>query len=271
MRIEEFRLIRDLIHEYCGIYFHDDSKFLVHRRLAPRLVELGMVDFSQYHRFLRYDPKRKAELEQIVEVITTNETYFLREEYQLDAFRDEILPSLEKKRLRGRRLMVWSAGCATGEEAYTVAILIKESGLFSGWDVRVFGTDISRRVLSVARRGQYGRSSFRVADEKFRRRYFHEVDGKWQVSDEIKALVSFGQINLMDEESLGLVGEAEVIFCRNVLIYFDHEAKKRAVAAFYRKLMRGGYLLLGHAESLLNLSTSFELVHLSRDMVYRKP
>mgnify|MGYP001559669527 CR=1 FL=1 len=166
MAVEEFRLIRDLINEYCGIFFPDDLKFVVQRRLGPRVQALGLGGFGEYYRFLRYDPGRKAEYEEIVERVTTNETYFFRESYQLDAFRDEILPELAQRRHAGaRRLTVWSAGCASGEEAYTVAILVLESGHFAPSEVRIFGNDISRRVLAQARKGIYGRSSFRQTDD----------------------------------------------------------------------------------------------------------
>ena len=272
MSTEEFRLIRDLINEYCGIFFADDVKFVVHRRLAPRLHALGLRSFSEYYRHLRYDPGRRAEYEEIVERITTNETYFFREAYQLDAFRDEILPEVAaRRRAGGKRLTVWSAGCASGEEAYTVAILVLESGLFEPHQVHIFGNDISRRVLQVARKGIYGRASFRQTDDRYLRRYFREVPGGYQVRDEVRALVAFGQINLIDLDGVALLPEVDVIFCRNVLIYFDTESRKRAVGTFHSKLGRGGYLLLGHSESLMNLSTAFELCHLKNDLVYRKP
>jgi chemotaxis protein methyltransferase CheR len=272
MSLEEFRLIRDLINEYCGIFFADDVMYVVHRRLAPRLATLGLESFSDYHRHLRYDAGRRAELEEIVERVTTNETYFFREAYQLNAFRDEILPEIAaRKRPGGRRLTVWSAGCASGEEAYTVAILVLESGLFQPGQVHIFGNDISRRVLQQARKGIYGRSSFRQTDERYLRRYFREAPEGYQVRDEVRALVSFGQTNLVDLDGLALLPEVDVIFCRNVLIYFDTESRKRAVGTFHSKLVHGGYLLLGHSESLMNLSTAFELRHLKNDLVYRKP
>jgi chemotaxis protein methyltransferase CheR len=271
MSAEEFRLLADLIHDTCGIDFRDDSRPILQRRLVGRLDALGLTSFADYHRYLLYDPERRAELEQIVERVTPNETYFFREPNQLAALSDEILPELARRRPRGRRLKVWSAGCATGEEAYTVAILVCESGRFADWDVRIFGNDISRRVLHIARIGAYGRSSFRATDERYQRRYFREVDGKLVVRDEIKAMVSFGQINLLDEAMLSIVGDVDIVLCRNVIMYFDVATRKRVVATFWKKLVTGGYLLLGHSESLLNLSTAFELVHLRNDMVYRRP
>jgi chemotaxis protein methyltransferase CheR len=276
MADEEFRLLRDLIRRHCGVAFPDDGKFLVERRLLPRLEALRLRSFTDYYRYLRYSPDARAEMEEIVERITTNETYFFREAYQLDAFRYEILPAIaaaqDPRSPRGGRLHVWSAGCSTGEEAYTIAILIRESGLFGGWDVRIFGSDVSRRVITAARRGVYGKSSFRATDERRLQKHFHPVDGgHYQVNEDIREMVHFGLLNLLEEEMLAVVGEMDVIFCRNVLIYFDVASRRRLVATFHRKLARGGYLLLGHTESLINLSTAFELVHLERDMVYRKP
>jgi chemotaxis protein methyltransferase CheR len=270
MSLEEFRLIAELIHEHCGLTFREDSLHVLRRRLTPRLEAVDAPTFADYHRYLRYDPGRAAELEQVIERVTTHETYFFREPNQLEALQTELLPELHERRRRGRRLTVWSAGCSTGEEAYTAAILIAETGLFSDWDVRIFGNDLSRRVLATARRATYGRSSFRATDEARLRRWFREVDGKHVVRDEIRALVSFGHINLLDDELLSVVGDVDLVLCRNVIMYFDAPVRKRVVAAFHRRLVPGGYLLLGHSESLLNISTAFELVHLSREMVYRK-
>jgi chemotaxis protein methyltransferase CheR len=270
---EVFRLLRDVIYDYAGLSFQEDAAYLLARRLQPRIEALSLGDFTDYYRYLRTatPEARRSELDEIVDRVTTNETYFFRESYQLDAFREEILPTLRQVQPRGRRLTVWSAGCSTGEEAYTIAILILESGLFTNWDVRVFGSDISRRVLSVARRAQYGRSSFRTTDARIVRRYFREVDGRQQVRDDVRALCSFGHINLMDSAMMMLVSDVDVVFCRNVLIYFDAESRRRVIDHLHGKLMKGGYLLLGHSESLLHVTTAFELCHLRNDLVYRKP
>src|SRR5260370_24753824 len=164
---EVFRLLRDLIYEYCGIHFADDNAYIIHRRLQPRLDSLALGDYADYYRYLRScdGPARKQELEEIVDRVTNNETYFFRESYQLQAFRDEILPELYKARPRRRRRSVWSAGCASGEEAYTIAILITEAGLFADADVRGFCNDISRRCRSAARKGQDGCASFSATHE----------------------------------------------------------------------------------------------------------
>jgi chemotaxis protein methyltransferase CheR len=271
---DTFRLLRDVIYAHCGIFFADENAYIIQRRLAPRVDALSLTDFPDYYRYLRSaSPEaRRAELEEIVDRVTTNETYFFRESYQLEALRSEILPEIFTRKPRGKRLSVWSAGCASGEEAYSVAMVIMDTGMFGEWDVRVFGSDISRKVLSVARKGTYGRGSFRATDQRMQRRYFRETpEGKHQVRDEVRQLVSFGQINLIDEPMAILVGEVDVILCRNVLIYFDAASRRRVIDTLHHKLVRGGYLLLGHSESLINVTTAFELVHLKNDMVYRKP
>jgi len=269
---EEFRLLRDLINSFCGIYFADEAAQVVARRLRDRLKSLGLSDFWQYYRYLRYHPDSQSELERAVDLLTTNETYFFREEYQLRAFANEVLPMLKQRaQSRGtRRLAIWSAGCSTGEEVYTLAILIMESGLFDGWDVRVFGNDISRRVLSRARKAIYTESSFRATGPEYAR-YFIDVPEGRQVHPRVRALCHFGHLNLLDHGRTAIVGRVDAIFCRNVLIYFDQESRRKVIETFYQRLVPGGFLLLGHSESLLNASTAFELVHLSSDLVYRRP
>jgi len=270
MADEEFRLLRQLVYEYCGIFFQDDIRYIFEKRLAARLQQQGLCSFGDYYRFLRHSPQRAKELEQIVDLLTTNETYFFREAYQLKAFTDEILPEIIERRSAQKRLRVWSAGCSSGEEAYTIAMLLIEKQELKGWNLEVFANDISRRMIQAARRGVYAKSSFRAIDEYFWKKYFRPIDGRWQIVDEVKALVSFGHLNLLDQEMLELIGAVDVIFCRNVLIYFDKASRVKVVKTFYQKLEPGGYLLLGHSESLLNVSTDFELVHLKNDMVYRK-
>ncbi|MGE0784499.1 MAG: protein-glutamate O-methyltransferase CheR [Sandaracinaceae bacterium] len=272
LSIDEFRLLGQLINEFCGMSFAGDTRYVFERRLRDRLRELALNDFTEYYHYLLYHPNARSELETAVDLLVTNETYFFREDYQLNAFRQELLPELRARlESEGRRnLTVWSAGCSTGEEAYSVAILIAESKLFEGWDVRVFGNDISRRVLAVARRATYGASSFRAMPPRFERYFVDGPEGR-QVAPSIRAMCHFGHLNLLDRDRAALIGRADVVLCRNVLIYFDESARKRVIQSFYERLHAGGYLLLGHSESLLNTTTAFELVHLRTDMVYRRP
>ncbi|MCX7793283.1 MAG: protein-glutamate O-methyltransferase CheR [Thermodesulfovibrionales bacterium] len=271
MSDETFRLLRDLIRNYCGLYFDDSSKYLLERRLSRRVMLLNLNDFRDYYRFLLYDSKKEEELSAIMDILTVNETYFFREMNLLKAFSEEILPELREKNTRSKKLRIWSGGCSTGEEPYTIAMLILEDGRFFGWDIQITGSDISQRVLQVARKGVYGKNSFRQTDSYYIKKYFREEGaGLWRIKDSVKELVTFSYLNLLDPFRTRLIETMDVIFCRNVLIYFDMESRKKVIDMFYNKLCHGGYLLLGHAESLLNISSSFVLRHLKNDVVYQK-
>lgn len=267
----DFRLLRDLINEHAGLHFDDDDLNIFDRRLSPRVVALELDSFHEYYKYLRLNLRGATEMDEAIELLTTNETYFFRQEYQLRAFRDEILPRLAEDNFRKKRLSIWSAGCSTGEEAYTIAMLVQESGLFAGWDVRIIGSDISRRSVAAARRGVYQRPSFRTTSEVRQRSFFQAGEDGMHVLDQIKKVCHFGRLNLLDGGNAAIVGVMDVVFCRNVLIYFDARSRRRVIDNLYDRLVPGGYLLLGHSESLLNLSTAFELVHLKEDLVYRRP
>ena len=270
MSVEEFRLLRELIREACGICFDEETMFAMERRLRDRIRALGLTSYRAYYQRLRYHPEGPAELENAVDALTTNETYFFREAYQLEAFEKTLMPELRQRNSRSKRLTFWSAGCSTGEEVYSIAMILLGSGAFHGWDVRVFGSDISRRVIQHARRGVYSESSFRAMQPRFDRFFTSTRDGRSVVSA-VRSLCHFGQLNLLDHERSALIGTVDVIFCRNVLIYFDDRARARVLRTFHDRLVGGGYLLLGHSESLLRRGTQLEIVHLDRDIVYRKP
>jgi len=268
----EYRLLTELIYEFCGIRFEESSRYMVTRRLLPRLRELNLQNFTDYFRYLKYNPRARAELDELVERVTTNETYFFREDYQLRAFTDEILPELAAQHVDDKRIRIWSAGCSSGEEAYTIAILCSESPFLRGFHVEIFGNDISKKVLSMARAARYPQSAFRATDKRYMDRYFRKVDElKYELTDEIKQMVTFGHLNLLDSLGLSLVGQNDVIFCRNVMIYFDEPVRKTVLKNLYRRLRPRGYLLLGHSESLLNMTTEFEVIALKNDLVYRRP
>lgn len=268
-----FRLLRDLIHEYCGIYFDDGSKYLLERRLSRRLQQRQLRSYDEYYRFLRYDRKRDEEMSILVDNLTTNETYFFRELPQLTAFSEEILPDL-RRTLGGRRsLRIWSAGCSTGEEPYTIAMLLLESGdWWRDWQIEILGSDINQRVLHTARKGVYKKGSLRATPPAMVQKYFiDEGRGDYRIIDRVRELVSFSFMNLLDPFKMSLIRDVDVVFCRNVIIYFDREAKKKVIESFHDKLRDGGYLLLGHSESLINVSNAFVLRTLRNDMVYQKP
>ncbi|MDD2856629.1 MAG: protein-glutamate O-methyltransferase CheR, partial [Desulfuromonadaceae bacterium] len=273
MSDDEFQLLRDCVYAHCGIYFDHDSKYILEKRLSRRLTELGLSTFYDYYHYLKYNRNKEQELIDIMDVLTTNETYFFRESFQLKAFTDEIIPEIIKKRAaRGNRsLRIWSAGCSTGEEPYTIAMLLSTIPELKGWNIEIIGTDISQKVLQQARRAVYGKSSFRATEQNDLQRFFHQQDDGYKVNDSIKELVTISHLNLFDTHRLTMLGKFDLIFCRNVIIYFDNSAKKRVIESFHSALYDSGFLLLGHSESLMNISTQFTLRHFKNDMIYQKP
>jgi chemotaxis protein methyltransferase CheR len=265
-----FRLLRDTIYRRTGIWFNESSKYLLQKRLSPRARELNFDSFQKYYYFLQYDPRADAEFDEIYDLVTTKETYFFREPAQLTAFIEEIVPDLLSHK-SVKKIRIWSAGCSTGEEPYSIAMLLQESRAFDRGAFEIFASDLSHQVLARARKGLYRESALRATDPALRDRYFtREADGSWRIGDAIRNRVSFGRLNLYDEGRVSLLGHVDVIFCRNVIIYFDDASKRMVITSFYNRLVDGGYLLLGHAESLISLSTQFKLKHLKNDMVYQK-
>jgi chemotaxis protein methyltransferase CheR len=270
---EEFRLLRDFVYQHCGLHFTEDSKYLLEKRLGKRLQHHKLKNFKDYYYLLRYGRQKEEELNEVVDALTTNETYFFREDFQLKTFTQEILPEIRERKARegDKRLRIWSAGCSTGEEPYTIAMLLLDIPAFSDWQVDIIGTDISHKVLQTARKGVYGAASFRSTDPALQRRFFAEADGKHRIADSVKKLVSISHLNLFDTPRVALLGKMDVIFCRNVIIYFDLAAKKRVVENFYQRLRPEGFLLLGHSESLMSITNAFALRHYTNDMVYQRP
>lgn len=270
---EDFQRLRDFIKEYSGIYFSNDQKYVFVSRLTGRLAVRKLNSFKDYYFFLKYAKEKDEELSTVVDLLTTNETYFFREIMQLKALFEEIVPVIkdEKSYMPRPTLRIWSAGSSTGEEPYTIAIMAKEYGVEKDFNLEIHATDISQRVLTVSRKGVYGSASFRVTDEYYKNKYFEPHDDKLRIKDEIRNMVKISHINLMDSSVINLLSLMDVIVCRNVLIYFDPEAKKKLTGMFYDKLNDNGWLLLGHAESLINVTSMFKLIQLKNDLVYRKP
>ncbi len=269
----EFRMFAELLRRRCGLHFSVDARFLFEKRVARRLRELDLTSFSSYHYQIRSGSPGSSEFARLVDELTTNETYFFRERSQLRALLNEIIPEVLARGRAGSGgpVKIWSAGCSSGEEPYSIVMLAMEAGFTPGVDFRVYAADISTKVLRKARQGDYREASFRETESFFRRKYFTEKDNVWHISDEVKKHVDFFHLNFTDRSKTGLVAPMDVILCRNVIIYFNAETKQDVIGTFYEKLRPGGYLLLGHAESLISLSSAFELRHLREDLVYRRP
>ncbi len=271
MSEEEFKLLSDLIYNYCGLTFTGSQKILFQKRVKSRVEKLRLSSFKEYYQFLKYDPKREEELKVLVDLLTVNETYFFREPAQFDALINFVLPEISKN-TPTKHIKIWSAACSTGAEPYTIAILLKEKKpLDESWRVEIIGTDISISALEEARKGIYTEAAFRTTPPEYKKKYFTKTpEGYYKISDEIKRMVSFRYLNLLNKTQMSLMKNIHVIFCRNVLIYFDLEAKKKVVESFYQSLVKGGYLFIGQSESLFKVTNLYKLVPTSKVLLYKK-
>ena len=269
----EYRMFAELVRERCGLHFSADARFLLERRVARRLRALDLTSFAAYHYQVRSATANDGEFALLVDELTTNETYFFRERKQLRTLVDEIMIELlvRRRATSGGPVKIWSAGCSSGEEPYSVVMLALEAGFKPGVDFRVYAADISHRMLRKARNGFYREASFRETEDVLRRKYFTEKHGGWRISDDVKKHVDFIHLNFIDGSKMALLAPMDVILCRNVIIYFNAETKRLVIETCYDTLRPGGYLLLGHAESLINHSNAFELRPLREDLVYRRP
>ncbi|ABB38370.1 MCP methyltransferase, CheR-type [Oleidesulfovibrio alaskensis G20] len=271
---EEFSQLRDFIYDQCGIYIADNRKYLIENRLANRLKELNLKTYGEYFYYLRYDAGRKQELSRLFEVVTTNETSFFRNPPQLKVFEEKVLSAVlaDLRASRSKRLRIWSAGCSTGEEPYTLAIILHEilRSEIASWDIKITANDLSEAVLHAARRGIYTEYALRTTPPEIISKYFIKEGSNFKIKPELKKLVNFGQINLSDRMQLKRVERSQIVFCRNVIIYFDDEMKKQVISSFYDNLTPGGYLLIGHSESLHNITRAFKPEHHQGAIVYRK-
>lgn len=268
MRMAEFQILRDLIYARTGLDFAPKKMYYVERRLNERLEANSMKDVRSYLRLLQYDTK---EFEALINALTVNETYFFREYEQLRLFAEEVLPRIvaQKRKRCDLTLRVWSAGCSTGDEAYTLAIILEEMLAGEGLDYEVVATDINTASLAVARRGIYRRSALRYTPEVYLNKYFIRESDAFQVKPEIKRLVTFKTSNLLTEIPAE-PSSISAVFCRNVLIYFDEASRSRAIDNIYAALEPGGYVFLGHSESMRLFSSLFEMERIGTAVVYKR-
>lgn len=271
---EDFTQLRDFIYEQSGIYIAETRKYLVENRLTNRLKELNLKNFGEYYYYLRFDPGRRAELPKLFEVITTNETSFYRNPPQLKVFQEKVLAAeLDKLRAaRTKRLRIWSAGCSTGEEPYTLAMILHEvlKNELATWDIKITANDLSEGVLAAARKGIYSEYALRTTPKEIIDRYFRKEGETYHVEPRLKNLISFGPTNLSDKTMLKRVERSHIVFCRNVIIYFDDDMKRQVIESFYDNLLPGGCLLIGHSESLHSITRAFKPEHHVGTIVYRK-
>ena len=256
---EDFDYLRQVVTETTGIVSSEDKYTMYYSRLARRLRALGLSDFKAYRHYLKQNPE--TESIELVNSVTTNLTSFFRENHHFEYLRQQVVP--QHKSSDKRRLRIWSAGCSTGEEAYSIAISLHQAIVdISRWDIRILATDIDSHVLASASDGVYEDARVASLDETLLKRYFQKGSGansgKVRVNDDVKNLIRFEQLNLLHRWPMQ--EKFDLIFCRNVVIYFNRETKVELVERFANQLYPNGLLLMGHSESLYKTSDRFDLL-----------
>jgi chemotaxis protein methyltransferase CheR len=251
--------------------FTEAKRYYVERRVADRMLSTHAPSFEDYYVRLRAD--MHGEIEQFVNAFTINETYFYREEHQLNCLTSDLLAARLAVKRRDDSLRIWSVPCSTGEEPYSIAIWLLEN-----WphvdehDIEIIGSDIDTDVVALARTGVYGKRSLMRLPPRVVDRYFAaDGDASWRILDELRESVRFTTVNVLDRAATRQHGQFDVIFCRNVLIYFDDMARRTAAENMFESLLPGGFICLGHTESMSRISPLFDVAHFADAIVYQRP
>ena len=271
----EFFLLRDFIYEKTGIFIRDNKKYLLKNRLTNRIKELNLNSFEEYYFFLKYDSGKKEEIEHLFSVVSTNETCFFRNYPQIEIYRQHIIPEILEKKTKNKdnKLRIWSAGCSTGEEPYTLIMILCEilGREINKWNIKISANDLSSNAIKSAQRGIYTSYTLRNTPQYYLDKYFTEQkQDVYQIDSGIKKYISFSTLNLNNNIEIKKIEAADIIFCRNVIIYFNEEMKRKVANIFYDKLYPGGYLFIGHSESLHNISRAFKPCYYPGTIVYKK-
>lgn len=274
MSLPDFLAMRDFIYAKTGIFFAESKQYFLENRLARRLADVNIKTYKSYLDLLQ-GPSGKEEMKQLFIEITTNETSFWRNPPQIEAFQRIVLPeAIALAKAKGSsKLRIWSAACSSGEEPYTIAMICAEARdtLLKGMQVEIIATDISEKVLAQAKEGIYGSYTLRNLTPAQISQHFKTLSqDSYEVKAELKQLLTLKHFNLVDYASYKTLGAFEVIFCRNVLIYFDEAVKIKVLRGFHEQLQTKGFLLVGHSESIHSFNIGFELMHFAKAMGYRK-
>ncbi|HEY4253683.1 MAG TPA: protein-glutamate O-methyltransferase CheR [Roseomonas sp.] len=258
------------LYRHTGMLFGESKRYYIERRLADRLAATGHRDFAAYFGWLRADADER---ETLINAFTVNETYFYREAHQLACLSRSLLPALIETRRPGDRIRIWSAPCSTGEEAYSIAIWLLENWrLVDAYNIEIIGSDIDTRVLAAARQGLYGGRALARLPRPVLDSYFEPAGpDRWRIIQDLRESVAFTQANLIDARTLAQQGTFDVIFCRNLLIYFDDDSRLVAARHLHDRLAPGGYLCLGHTESMGRISDRFVVRRFEDAIVHQRP
>jgi len=262
-------LIQSLINERTGMFFDNGKSDLLIDKLSPLVIERGFGSFLDYYYLLKYDPSAHAEWLNVMNTLSVQETYFWREMDQVHALVKTLVPQWQA-RSGNSTLRIWSAACATGEEPLTIAMALNEAGWFERASIEIVASDASSKAIDRARKGVYRERAFRNLPAHLRDRYFERDGSDWRVRSDIHSRIRWEIANLMDEDQISRLAAADFIFCRNVFIYFSESAISRVVRSFSRYIRPPGYLFVGAAESLIRMTTDFNLTEIDDAFVYVK-
>jgi chemotaxis protein methyltransferase CheR len=267
----DFQKFQEFFYRKTGIQFDLSKRYFVDKRLLERMAETGFDSFRSYFTMLRFQASGE-ELQRLTNCMTVNETYFFREDYQFECMVHSMLPELTRRRAKGLPIRIWSIPSSSGEEAYSIAIYLLEfwPGL-ADWDVEIISSDIDTEILAQARRGLYSPRSVQHLPARLLSRYFTRNRESYQIKDELREAVEFTRVNLSEPGDTRPYRDFDLIFCRNLLIYFDEVSRKAAAETFFDALRPGGYLCLGHSESMSRISPIYKIHKFPEAIVYQKP
>jgi chemotaxis protein methyltransferase CheR len=268
---EEFRRLCEFLYRRTGMVFTESKRYYVERRVIERMTTTGSQSFADYFSQLRTDAK--GEVEQFINAFTVNETYFFREDHQLKCLSSNLLAERIREKQRGELIRIWSAPCSTGEEPYSIAMWLLENWpLVDDYEIEIVGSDIDTDVLDIARKGVFGKRALMRLSPYLVEKYFSVVsEDSWRILDELRESVRFSSVNIADPGETRPYGKFDIIFCRNVLIYFDDASRRIAAENLYETLLPGGFICLGHTESMSRISSLFEVRRFDDAIVYQRP
>ncbi|OYX14941.1 MAG: chemotaxis protein CheR [Rhizobiales bacterium 32-66-8] len=271
MNEDEFRRLCEFIYRRTGMVFTEAKRYYVERRVADRMLATGATSFVSYFARLRSD--LRGEVEQFINAFTVNETYFFREEHQLQCLSKDLLPRRIERPRAPKTIRIWSVPCSTGEEPYSIAIWLLENWpQVDAYDIEILGSDIDTRALDAARTGLFGRRALMRLSADIIAKYFEQTDDEhWRLIDDLRHSISFSPVNLVESAQTRSFGTFDVIFCRNVLIYFDDASRRMAAENLYENLLPGGFICLGHSESMSRISPLFDVCRYSDAIIYQRP
>lgn len=267
-----FQELRELIYNFTGIYYTDTKKYLLESKIGKRVIELKFTDFKDYIDFLK-TPRGKSELDQLYIAITINETYFFRADNQFTTLENFIIPEVvEKKSAYDKTIRMWSAASSSGEEAYTLALMVLEKFKikYPQFRFEIYASDINSEVVKMAKNGIYAEYAIRNIPKNLLQKYFTFKDNRYHLDSKVKSMVNFNVVNLYDTYAVKRLPMFDVVFCANVLIYFDIDSKKKVVKQIYEKMNKNGYLFIGYTEILTGISEEFKLVRFPNATAYLK-